>query len=226
MSEAVSPNLKLTIKEAFSITGSRSSRDFLIHCLACTQSDTASGRGGVFWKSYREWSDVYISRTAVKNATEKLVSIGVLSVWQERDFRRFIGGIRTYYRVDVELLKKLLNKTIDDLDKTIKSVKKKVEKTFAKAVEMGNKVFNGKIDSNLKSYTSITLIDPEGYAEAGNTLFNEYRKTLPEEYHEILEDDITTHLDFWAMKESKGLKLYRELLMDAFSNKYGYRSTG
>ena len=131
------PTIRLTSEQARKIAGSRTGGDFLIHSLACTQSKTAQPRNGSFYKSYREWSaDVDVSRGTVNKYTKVLVDAGILVTWKEKDFTRIVGGIRTWYRVDVPALARLAG---------IK-IKEAVQSGFDKAVDMA-KEFAGQSDA-------------------------------------------------------------------------------
>ncbi len=102
-------SLRLKRTQALDIAGTRTRADFLVHALSCTQSKTAKARDGWFYKSHREWQETArIGRKAVSNSTSRLIQAGLLECYQERDFKRIVGGIRTWYRVNVTELMKLV----------------------------------------------------------------------------------------------------------------------
>ncbi len=100
--------LTLRRDQALQVAGTRAGADFLFEALVCTQSKTAQARGGGFWKSHREWQECHIGRTALNNATRKLTKAGILVTWKEIDRKRIVGGIRTWYKVNVDRLKEVL----------------------------------------------------------------------------------------------------------------------
>ncbi|WP_263079509.1 hypothetical protein [Endozoicomonas sp. Mp262] len=153
---------KLTASQATQIAGARAGRDFLVHLIACSQSKTAQKREGAFWKSQREWSNVDgggFSRTAVRNHSKNLVSLGVLTVWSERDYSRIVGGIRTWYKVDIDRVKELVaentGKAVNKVRKVAKKAKQVIRKGFDKAVEMG-KNFTGQNEAKPQAAHNIT----------------------------------------------------------------------
>ena len=130
-------SIRLDISTARKIAGTRSRADFLINALACTQSKTAKSRDGWFYKSYRDWAtgEVSISRYIVTASTEYLVNLGIVTVFQEKD-KRIFGGIRTWYRVNVDELQKHINKHTSSLQRA----KNKVKSTIDHVVDFGKKL--------------------------------------------------------------------------------------
>ena len=108
------------------LTGSPDCALFLAQCVYWSKCETVVQRSGWFYKTRDEWQEeTCLSRYKQEKARKRLKALGVL---QERHQRRN-DGIRLWYRINLGLLNRLLNRMHPELGDCPVSMNVRSEKT-------------------------------------------------------------------------------------------------